>query len=679
MRATVRRALTASSSSAERTSLRRRLWAASLCGLAAVLVPRADGPAVAVALFALLTAAGVPGWLTLARVDLTRPAVVSVRALVTLGALGLWLHALGTLLTEVTRTPPATSSVTQLGIALLWVACGLTSLDAERTPAPTGLHDRPLPASARVVRDSVHHELSADEVAAGQLVRVMPHEVLPIDGVVVHGGSHVDLSAFGARVRARRCDVGAHVLAGARNGEGTLLLRAHGPVGTSVFARLRHPPDRAGGARVDRSALTVLAALALAELVLLLLHGLVPALAQSPLLLTALVGGSPAALCLVLPIARSHTLGVLAEHGVHVRDPRALGILASVSDLVLDLRTAVLHGRPGLTAVRPRGGWTVPDLVRTAASVAAHTTHAYAHVIAETAADKGLTLLEVTEYREESWRAARATVDGRDVRLLTRAAQDWPVLVGDALAPEAAELEAEGSSILWVVVDDTVAGIVAVGDVVRPEAPRAVSWLRRQGVSPWLVSSSAGPVVAAVAAEIGVTEVVADARPHERAGLVRRLRAHRGLVAVCGDGPGMVEAARGADVRVSLVREPDAVPSAGPDARPADGSAVGPLADVLVIDGELTGVAAARAVARRSRRLVLVGTVLAVLVDMGLAGLAQVLLPEPVAVLAAFAVTVVAAALVAGVVRLVRWPYAVGGSRHPGPAGRPGHPDVAAG
>jgi Cu+-exporting ATPase len=417
---------------------------------------------------------------------------------------------------------------------------------------------------------------------------------------VIEGASAVDESMLTGESLPVDKASGVTVFGGTVNRTGSFVFRATRVGSETTLARIVKLVEEAQGSRApiqrlaDRVAAVFvpvvlgIAALTFAGWWLLgpepaLLHALSNAVA-------VLVIACPCAMGLATPTAIMVASGRGAEHGVLIRSAAALERLRSVDTVVFDKTGTLTVGRPSVTDVVVVGrDVTEDDVLALAAAVEQGSEHPIGEAIVRRAKDRGLALPPVGSF---------VTVPGQGVDAL---APDGRALLGNrtlmdargidvaGLAPRGEALAAEGKTVVFLAFAGRALGLIAVADVVKPEAAAAVSALRRMGLAVVMLTGDHRATAAAIAAQAGVDRVLAEVLPEAKAHEIRRLQEAAHVVAMVGDGINDAPALAQADVGIAMGSGTDVAIEA---------------ADVTLMRGDLRGVVAAVELSRRTIRIV---------------------------------------------------------------------------
>ncbi|HEX4098961.1 MAG TPA: heavy metal translocating P-type ATPase [Pseudonocardiaceae bacterium] len=448
-----------------------------------------------------------------------------------------------------------------------------------------------------VLRDGEPCRVPISELVVDDLFTARPGEKIATDAVVEQGRSALDVSMVTGEPVPHEVIPGDEVVGGAINTSGRLLLRAT-RVGTDTqLARMARLVQRAqeGKAGAQRLADRVAAVFVPVVLVLALLTSLGWLLAGQPagLAITAtvavLVVACPCALGLATPTALLVGTGRGAQLGIFIKGPQALESTRNVDTVVLDKTGTLTEGRMRLVDVRPAAGVERSRLLAMAGAVEAASEHPIASAVTTAATAQGA-LPSVTDFRALPGLGARGVVDGLTVVVgRARLLAEHSLRIPDELESDRVELEGRGVTVVLVGWAGVAQGLLAVADTVRASSAAAVAALRRLGLHPVLLTGDNARTAAAVAAEVGIDDVVAETLPEGKADVVRRLQERGHRVAVVGDGVNDAAALAIADLGMALGHGTDAAIEA---------------ADIVLAREDLMVVPEAVELARRTHRTI---------------------------------------------------------------------------
>ncbi len=476
-----------------------------------------------------------------------------------------------------------------LGLALEVKAKGKTS---EALKKLIGLQAK----TARVIRDGRELDVPVEEVVVGDVVLVRPGEKIPVDGVVTDGASAVDESMItGESVPAEKV-AGDEVIGGTLNKTGSFRFRATKVGKDTALANIIRMVQDAQGSKapihktVDKvSGYFVPAVLILGILAFLGWYnsGPEPALAYAVIaFVTVLIIACPCALGLATPTSLTVGIGKAAQNGILIRSGEALQTAKSLDVVVLDKTGTITVGKPSLTDV-VAWGMGEDELLRLAAAVERNSEHPLAEAIVEGARARGIEPPEPDGFRAIPGRGVEATVGGHEVLLGNlQLMQDCGIDVAE-LERKAAALADAGRTPMYVAVDGRPAGLVACADTVKPDSRRAVARLQELGIMVVMITGDNRRTAEAIAREVGISRVLAEVLPEDKAHEVRKLQLEGKKVAMVGDGINDAPALAQADVGIAIGTGTDVAMEAS---------------DVTLISGSLRGVVTAIEISRATMR-----------------------------------------------------------------------------
>ncbi|MEV4387058.1 heavy metal translocating P-type ATPase [Micromonospora sp. NPDC049580] len=411
-----------------------------------------------------------------------------------------------------------------------------------------------------VLRDGVETRIPVDRLVVGDRFVVRPGEKIATDGVVDEGTSAVDASMLTGESVPVEVGPGDGVVGATINAGGRLVVTATRVGADTQLARMADLVEQAqsGKAAVQRLAdrisgvfVPIVITLAVGTLGWWLGTGAGPTTAFTAAV-AVLIIACPCALGLATPTALLVGTGRGAQLGVLIKGPEVLESTRRVDTVVLDKTGTVTTGRMTLVDVVPASGEDRAELLRLAGAVEAASEHPIARAVAAGAAEAGA-LPPVTGFANLEGLGVTGTVDGRTVlvgrlRLLRERGVDVPPEVDLAVR----DAEAAGRTAIVAGWDGRARGVLAVADVVRPTSRTAVARLRALGLTPVLLTGDNPTVAGAVAAEVGIDEVIAEVLPAGKVDVVRRLQAQGRSVAMVGDGVNDAPALAQADLGLAM-------------------------------------------------------------------------------------------------------------------------------
>jgi P-type Cu+ transporter len=452
------------------------------------------------------------------------------------------------------------------------------------------------PKQARRIRsDGSEEDIPLAHVHVGDRLRVRPGEKVPVDGAVVEGRSAVDESMISGESIPVEKQTGAEVIGGTVNGTGALVIEARRIGSETLLAQIVRMVGEAQRSRapIQRLADVVagyfvpaVIAVAVVSFAVWALVGPEPRLGHAIVNAVAvLIIACPCALGLATPMSIMVATGKGATLGVLFRNAEAIETLRKVNTLVVDKTGTLTEGKPKLTAVVSLGGLPENEILRIAAALERASEHPLAAAIVGGADQRGLPAGKASSFESITGRGVRGEMDGRPVAIGNAA------LLGElgidaaaaAVGAQADTLRADGQTVMYVVVDRRLVGLVAVADPIRETTPEAIRSLRAEGLQVVMLSGDSRATAEAVARKLGINEVMAEVVPSQKAEAIKRLQAAGRVVAMAGDGINDAPALAQADVGIAMGTGTDvAMESAG----------------VTLVKGDLRGIVRARRLSR---------------------------------------------------------------------------------
>jgi P-type Cu+ transporter len=472
------------------------------------------------------------------------------------------------------------------------------------------------PRTAHLLRNGNEVEVPVEQVHAGDALVVRPGEKIPVDGVVLSGHSAVNESMItGESLPVEKSD-GDPLIGATVNQTGLLTMRAT-KVGTdTVLANIIRLVEQAQGSKApiqrlaDRIAsIFVPSVLVIAALTFIgwtVVGSLVGGVAASSAMggantpwivalvaaVAVLVVACPCALGLATPTAIMVGTGQGAEQGILIKGGESLERIQAVRAVLLDKTGTITRGKPELTDVVTLPGHAANEMLRLAAEAERGSEHPLATAIVEGAKARGLALTHFPEqYTALAGRGLQAQVEGRSILIGARRLLTERALEAEALQGKLGELEDQGKTVIVVVIDGEVTGLLAVADTVKHGSAQAVQHLQAQGLQVWMVTGDNQRTAQAIAAQVGIPtkQVLSEVLPGEKANSVKRLQQQGLVVAFVGDGINDAPALVQADVGIAMGTGTDIAMEA---------------ADITLVKGSLKSVAAALSLSRATMRTI---------------------------------------------------------------------------
>jgi Cd2+/Zn2+-exporting ATPase len=474
------------------------------------------------------------------------------------------------------------------------------------------------PDRAALVENGVERTVPLEDLRPGDVVRVRPGERIPVDGAVVEGASEIDESTLTGEPTPVAKALEDPVFAGTLNGGGSLDVRMTRAADDTTLARIIRLVEQARESRAptqswierveSRYAALVIAAAVFAVLLPWLAFGWTfdDAFYRA---MTLLVVASPCALVISIPATIVSAVSNGARHGILFKGGAHVDALTGTRVFALDKTGTLTVGRPELVAVRSlqgsvvaggAGPWSAESngeededaVLRLVAGAEARSEHHLGQAVLRAAVQRGVSLLEASQFRAVAGHGVEAVVDGRRVHVGRRA---WIEGVVGTPAPRHLVSLFEGAyasaTPVYVALDGQHAAALAIADQPRDGTAEVLAELRAMGIERVvMLTGDSRRTAESIAAEAGIDEVHAELLPHQKSLVLAQLRAAHGPVAMVGDGVNDAPALAAADIGI-------AIGAAGTDVALE-------TADVVVMGDDLRSLAYAVRLSRRTRRIV---------------------------------------------------------------------------
>jgi Cu+-exporting ATPase len=471
-----------------------------------------------------------------------------------------------------------------------------------RARSQTGVAVRALlglaPKTARVIRDDGSEvDVPLGEVHPGDRLRVRPGEKIPVDGGVLEGTSSVDESMISGEPIPVEKTKGDRVTGATLNGTGTLVMHAERVGAETLLAQIVRMVGEAQRSRAPIQKLAdvvagyfvpIVVGISALTFAIWTIWGPDPRLAHALVNSVAvLIIACPCALGLATPMSIMVATGKGATLGVLFKNAEAIELLRKVDTLVVDKTGTLTEGKPKLVTVEPAAGFESNELLRLAATLERGSEHPLAAAFVRGAQERGIALGSAESFESLTGRGVRGRVDGREVALGNQKLLEEMRVDAGPFAAKAETLRADGQTVMFVVVNGKLAGLVGVADPIKPTTAEAIRQLHDDGIRIVMLTGDSRTTAAAVAAKLQIDEVMAEVLPQDKAAAVKRLQAQGRFVAMAGDGINDAPALAQAQVGIAMGTGTDiAMESAG----------------VTLVKGDLRGIVRARALSRATMR-----------------------------------------------------------------------------
>lgn len=441
----------------------------------------------------------------------------------------------------------------------------------------------------RIAEDGSEEDVPLSHVHVGDLLRVRPGEKVPVDGIVVEGSSALDESMLTGEPLPVTKRAGDKLIGATMNTSGALVMRSEHVGSATVLSQIVQMVAQAQRSRAPMQRMAdvvagyfVVIVVAVALLTFFAwglfgpeqgwVFGLINAVA-------VLIIACPCALGLATPMSIMVATGKGAASGVLFRDAAAIENLRKIDTLIVDKTGTLTEGRPVFEKSVAAEGFSEEEVLRLAASLDQGSEHPLAAAIVNAAREQKLNLFKPEKFDSESGIGVRGNVDGKALALGNTALMDQLGVSVDALKAQAEELRSQGASVMHLVVDGQLAGLLAVSDPVKSTTPDAIAALRKSGMRIIMATGDGLTTARAVGKRLGIDEVHGEVKPADKLALVEKLQKEGRIVAMAGDGINDAPALAKADVGIAMGTGTDVAMNS---------------AQLTLVKGDLRGIATAR-------------------------------------------------------------------------------------
>lgn len=452
--------------------------------------------------------------------------------------------------------------------------------------------------TARIIHDDgSEEEILLEDVQVGDKLRVRPGDKVPVDGTVLEGRSSVDESMISGEPVPVEKVAGDGVTGATINGTGSLVIKAT-RVGSDTMlsqivemvanAQRSRAPIQKYADMVAGYFVPVVILIAIVSFLSWAIWGPEPSLSYGLVSAVAvLIIACPCALGLATPMSIMTATGRGAQAGVLIKNAEALERFEKVDTLIVDKTGTLTEGKPKLVAVLPEDGHEEDEVLRLAASLERGSEHPLAEAIVRGAEERDVKMVDATDFEAITGKGVKGIVNGHNVALGNSKLVADMGLDGGPLSEIANARRDEGETVMFVILDNSIAGLVSVADPVKETTPKALQELHQLGFRIIMVTGDNERTAKAVAARLGIDEIRADVLPEDKANIIKELQKQGHKVAMAGDGVNDAPALAQAEVGIAMGTGADvAIESAG----------------FTLVKGDLDGIVRARLLVRATMR-----------------------------------------------------------------------------
>ncbi|MCL4198965.1 MAG: copper-translocating P-type ATPase [Phycisphaerales bacterium] len=418
---------------------------------------------------------------------------------------------------------------------------------------------RLMPSEAHVVEpEGGTRDVKVVDLKHGDKVLVKPGEKIPTDGIILEGRSTVNEAMLTGESNPVEKGEGDEVIGGAINGEAAFTIEVRKTGGETYLSQVIEMVRRAQESKSRTQDLANRAALWLTIIAIS-----VGAITLATWLIigetfdfsleravTVMVIACPHALGLAVPLVVAVSTSIAAGNGLLIRDRSAFERAREINAIVFDKTGTLTEGRFGVTDVISLGERSEEELLKLAAGLESQSEHPIADGVVRSAKERGIEFSSPEEFKAIPGKGAEAIVDGTRLMIVSPGyLREKNLTISDPRVQEVAE---QGKTVVYLLIDDQVAGAIALADIIRPESREALGRLNEMGIQVMMLTGDAKAVAIWVSAELGLDEYFAEVLPDQKASKIKEIQSRGLIVAMTGDGVNDAPALTQADVGIAV-------------------------------------------------------------------------------------------------------------------------------
>jgi len=447
-----------------------------------------------------------------------------------------------------------------------------------------------VPPVARVIRNGEELEIPLEEVQVGDILKVKPGEKIPVDGIITDGSAIIDESMITGEPIPSDKSKDDKVTGGTINGNTVFEMKAVKVGSETLLSQIIEMVNTASRSRAPIQKLADVVAKYFVQIVIsvsLLTFAVWAIWGPEPALVYAFVNAvsvliiaCPCALGLATPMAIMVGTGRGALSGVLVKDAVAIEEMNKVDILIIDKTGTITEGKPSLKAFKSFGKLSDEEILQLTASIDANSEHPLAEAIVKGAKTKNIELLKLDNFESVTGKGVQAIYKNQKIGLGNkRLMDDFKASLDDSKMEQVKEWQSTGQTVMFLIIENTVEGIVSVADSIKETSARAIKNLQKNGVKVYMLTGDNELTARSVANELHLDGFMADCLPEDKYKKVKELQEEGHIVAMAGDGINDAPALAQANVGIAMGTGTDIAMQS---------------AEITLVKGDLNGIASAR-------------------------------------------------------------------------------------
>lgn len=400
------------------------------------------------------------------------------------------------------------------------------------------------PKKAKIIENGVEKEVLIENIKVGDIIVVKPGEKIAVDGKIVNGNTSVDESMITGESIPVSKNIGDKVIGGSINKNGSIQFEATEIGKDTVLSQIIKLVEEAQGSKAPISRMADIVAGYFVPIVIIIatITGIVWFISGSGLtaaltfFISVLVIACPCALGLATPTSIMVGTGKGAENGILIKSGEALETAHKIKTVVLDKTGTITKGKPVLTDLKVYNSFNENEILQLAASAENNSEHPLAEAIVNGAKEKNVEFKQYDKFRAMPGYGIRATIDEKEIQIGNRKLMASRKITTEAAEKDYEILSNEGKTPMFISVDNELAGLIAVADVVKETSKGAIEKMHKLGLKVIMLTGDNEKTAKYIAKEVGIDRVIAEILPFQKSEEVKKLQEAGEFVAMVGDG-----------------------------------------------------------------------------------------------------------------------------------------------
>ena len=400
------------------------------------------------------------------------------------------------------------------------------------------------PKKAKIIENGAEKEVLIENLKVGDIVIVKPGEKIAVDGRIVEGATSVDESMLTGESLPVSKKVGDKVVGGSINKNGSIRFEATEIGKNTVLSQIIKLVEEAQGSKAPISRMADIVSAYFVPIVIgiAIITGIAWFLSGSGLVtalsffIAVLVIACPCALGLATPTSIMVGTGKGAENGILIKSGEALETAHKIKTVVFDKTGTITKGKPVLTDLIAYGKYNENELLKIAASVENDSEHPLAEAIVNKAKEKNIEIKPYEKFRAMPGYGIRAIFEGKEVQIGNRKLMENRKINVEISQKDYDILSNEGKTPMYISIDNELAGLVAVADVIKETSNEAIEKLKKMGIKTIMLTGDNEKTAKFIAKQVGIDDVISEVLPYQKSQKVKELQEKDEFVAMVGDG-----------------------------------------------------------------------------------------------------------------------------------------------